>query len=155
MLANDIAKLMAKIPLEDITSTHKGTTLVKGGIFTGHQDTTTPFGFKQFEGAEAGRGECEWIVYKEKSKYDDVFESLAGSDGKVLNAFSPLRQLHHFSRIRLLEILLYVSGCRFVGESRDAKIKITKYRAGKGRFFILKLVGTWNAFTITMSLVSC
>ena len=83
MLANDIAKLMAKIPLEDTTSTKQGTTHVKGGVFTGHQDTSTPFGFKQFEGAEAGRGETEWIVSREKHKYDDVFETLRGADGKV------------------------------------------------------------------------
>lgn len=86
MLASDIAKLMQKIPLEDITSNLKGTTIVKGGVFTGHQDISTPFGFKQFEGAEAGRGETEWIVHKEKSKYDEVFECLQGPDGKVAGA---------------------------------------------------------------------
>jgi len=86
MLANDIAKLMAKIPLEDTTSAKQGTTLVKGGVFTGHQDTSTPFGFKQFEGAEAGRGETEWIVSRDKQKYDDIFDNLRGSDGKVAGA---------------------------------------------------------------------
>jgi len=86
MLATDIAKLMAKIPLEDNTSAKQGTTLVKGGVFTGHQDTTTPFGFKQFEGAEAGRGESEWVVAKERSKYDDVFETLCGPEGKIAGA---------------------------------------------------------------------
>jgi hypothetical protein len=86
MLANDIAKLMSKIPMEDVASTEQGTTFVKGGVFSGHQDTTTPFGFKRFEGAEAGRGETDWVVEKERSKYDDIFETLRGSDGKVAGA---------------------------------------------------------------------
>lgn len=54
MLANDIAKLMGQIPLEDAAQP-QATSNVKGGIFTGHQDTSTPFGFKRFEGVEAGK----------------------------------------------------------------------------------------------------
>jgi len=59
---------------------------VKGGIFAGHQDTSTPFGFKRFEGVEAGRGESDWIVTKEKYKYDEIFESLKNSEGKIAGA---------------------------------------------------------------------
>lgn len=53
MLANEIAKLMAQIPMEDAAHPQQNNT-VKGGIFTGHQDNSTPFGFKRFEGVEAG-----------------------------------------------------------------------------------------------------
>lgn len=86
MLANDIAKLMAQIPLEDTASAQQGTTTVKGGVFAGHQDTSTPFGFKRYEGAEAGRGETDWVVEKDKPKYDEIFDALRGSDGKVAGA---------------------------------------------------------------------
>lgn len=82
MLANDIAKLMDQIPLEDATNSVQAT-VVKGGVFTGVQDQSTPFGFKRFEGVEAGRGEPEWIVAREKPKYDEIFEKLQGSDGRV------------------------------------------------------------------------
>ena len=82
MLATDIAKLMAQIPLEDAQN-NVPNAIVKGGVFSGVQDTTTPFGFKRFEGVEAGRGETDWIVAKEKPKYDEIFERLQGSDGRV------------------------------------------------------------------------
>jgi EH domain-containing protein 1 len=85
MLASDIAKLMEQIPMEDAAQPQQSA-LVKGGIFTGHQDTSTPFGFKRFEGVEAGRGESDWIVTKEKYKYDEVFETLKNSDGKIAGA---------------------------------------------------------------------
>lgn len=109
MLANDIAKLMDQIPMEDAAQPQQ-TAMVKGGMFTGHQDTTTPFGFKRYEGVEAGtslssisiyflttysinllhifkgRGETEWIVAKEKYKYDEIFENLKNSDGKIAGA---------------------------------------------------------------------
>lgn len=58
MLANDIAKLMSQIPMEDAAQPQTSA-LVKGGIFTGHQDKSTPFGFKNFEGVEAGEEEEE------------------------------------------------------------------------------------------------
>jgi len=87
MLANDIAKLMDQIPVEDARNTaQNGNDKVKGGVFGGHQDTSTPFGFKRFEGAEAGRGETDWIVGKDKHKYDDIFEALRSNDGKVSGA---------------------------------------------------------------------
>jgi len=82
MLAQDIAKLMAQIPMEDAAKPHQSS-LVKGGVFSGVQDQSTPFGFKRFEGVEAGRGDTEWIVAKEKHKYDEIFEGLCNSEGKV------------------------------------------------------------------------
>jgi len=85
MLANDIAKLMAQIPMEDAAQP-QASSVVKGGVFTGHQDNSTPFGFKRFEGVEAGRGEADWIVTKEKYKYDEIFESLKNSEGKIAGA---------------------------------------------------------------------
>lgn len=85
MLANDIAKLMAQIPMEDAAKPHQNA-VVRGGVFSGVQDTDTPFGFKQFEGVQAGRGEQEWIVAREKYKYDEAFEKLVNNEGKVAGA---------------------------------------------------------------------
>jgi len=85
MLANDISKLMEQIPLEDAAKP-SNSTMVKGGVFSGVQDNSTPFGFKKFEGLEAGRGESEWIVAKDKYKYDEIFEKIVNADGKVSGA---------------------------------------------------------------------
>lgn len=84
MLADDIAVLMAKIPLEDTnTTSHE---LIKGGAFDSVEDTNTPFGYKRGEGIDAGFGEPDWIVYKMKPKYDILFEELNPSDGKISGA---------------------------------------------------------------------
>ncbi|CAG5083179.1 Similar to EHD1: EH domain-containing protein 1 (Bos taurus), partial [Cotesia congregata] len=52
MLAEDIAKLMAMIPHEDVSTTIEP--LIKGGAFEGVEDQTSPFGYKRGEGVDAG-----------------------------------------------------------------------------------------------------
>lgn len=109
MLSEDIAKLMAMIPHEESVSTSdpliKGKLLVTnskyfqysfiifinvvnktGGAFEGVEDQISPFGYKRGEGIDAGAGESEWIVNKERYKYDSVFDSLGPSDGKITGA---------------------------------------------------------------------
>ncbi|XP_047102356.1 EH domain-containing protein 3-like [Schistocerca piceifrons] len=81
MLAEDIANLMAMIPHEEVT--HPIEPHVKGGIFEGVEDKVSPFGYKKGEGVDAGSGEPEWIVNKERSKYDELFRSLGPVDGKL------------------------------------------------------------------------
>lgn len=54
-----------------------------GGAFEGVEDQTSPFGYKRGEGVDAGSGEPEWIVNKERYKYDSLFESLGPTDGKI------------------------------------------------------------------------
>lgn len=83
MLANDIARLMEMIPLEENTPT-KETKDVEGGAFEGY--TESPFGFGRGEGADAGKGEHEWIVNQDRFKYDEVFEKLSPVNGKVSGA---------------------------------------------------------------------
>ncbi|GJQ68066.1 putative divalent cation transporter [Trypoxylus dichotomus] len=85
MLADDISKLMAMIPQEDIKSTETES-YVKGGAFVNVEDTISPFGYKRGEGINAGFGEPEWIVSKYKQQYDIIFESLRPIDGKVTGA---------------------------------------------------------------------
>lgn len=62
------------------------TCLMLGGAFEGVQDQVSPFGYKRGEGIDAGAGEPEWIVNKERYKYDSIFESLGPSDGKITGA---------------------------------------------------------------------
>ncbi|TGZ42260.1 EH domain-containing protein 1, partial [Temnothorax longispinosus] len=84
MLAEDIAKLMAMIPHEETTTVSEP--LIKGGAFEGVEDQVSPFGYKRGEGIDAGAGEPEWIVNKERYKYDSIFESLGPQDGKITGA---------------------------------------------------------------------
>ncbi|RLU17240.1 hypothetical protein DMN91_011309 [Ooceraea biroi] len=84
MLAEDIAKLMAMIPHDEITTVSEP--LIKGGAFEGVEDQVSPFGYKRGEGIDAGAGEPEWIVNKERYKYDSIFDSLGPQDGKITGA---------------------------------------------------------------------
>ncbi|KAL4142903.1 hypothetical protein QTP88_005296 [Uroleucon formosanum] len=96
MLANDIAKLMAMIPLQDMNNRkmnngdaeqqQKQQAVVKGGAFVSVQDTASPFGYKRGEGIDAGKGETGWVVAKERQKYDAIFNTLEKSDGKLSGA---------------------------------------------------------------------
>ncbi|KAL5240614.1 hypothetical protein ACI65C_008024 [Semiaphis heraclei] len=96
MLANDIAKLMAMIPLQDMHNRKMNNgddeqqqqqqAVVKGGAFMSVQDTASPFGYKRGEGIDAGKGETGWVVAKERQKYDAVFNTLEKSDGKLSGA---------------------------------------------------------------------
>lgn len=57
-----------------------------GGAFDGVEDTISPFGYKRGEGIDAGYGEPQWIVSKEKPRYDEIFSRLSPTDGKVTGA---------------------------------------------------------------------
>ncbi|CAH1791237.1 unnamed protein product [Owenia fusiformis] len=84
MLAKDIAKLMAMIPLEDQQSAIDNPEGVSGGAFDAVNDS--PFGIGKGEGADLGRGEEEWIVEQERYSYDDQFENLKPTNGKITGA---------------------------------------------------------------------
>ena len=89
MLAEDIARLMAVIQQETVlkaaTEGPNGSS-IKGGAFEGVSDKASPFGFMKGEGIDAGSGEPEWIVGKDRYKWDNVFDSLSPIDGKVTGA---------------------------------------------------------------------
>ncbi|XP_026463270.1 EH domain-containing protein 3-like [Ctenocephalides felis] len=91
MMAEDISKLMDMIPHEESTS--KIEPLIKGGAFVGVEDTISPFGYKRGEGIDAGAGEPEWIVKKEKHNYDAKFETLNPIDGKITGAAAKTEML--------------------------------------------------------------
>ena len=72
MLAEDIAVLMNMIPKEDESQGDVGTNVVKGGAFEGYKES--PFGVGRLEGVDKGRGDEEWVVAKDRYKYDEIFQ---------------------------------------------------------------------------------
>ncbi|XP_023705255.1 EH domain-containing protein 1 isoform X2 [Cryptotermes secundus] len=80
MLANDIARLMAMIPHEALTTD----SFVKGGAFEAVGSKVGPFGYKRGEGVDAGAGDLEWIVGKKRAEYDAIFKMLNPVEGKVM-----------------------------------------------------------------------
>jgi len=91
MLAEDIAKLMAMVPHEEAVSKNEGSDkngtakiqTIEGGAFDNVMNSKTPFMYKGGEGINAGVGEIEWIVAKDRYKYDAIFDTLNPIDGKV------------------------------------------------------------------------
>jgi hypothetical protein len=59
---------------------------IKGGAFDGVSEKASPFGYLKGEGIDAGAGEPEWIVGKDRYKSDNIFDSLNPIDGKVTGA---------------------------------------------------------------------
>ena len=83
MLAEDIARLMTMVPLEEKNARSEGKDKIEGGAFDGVLDKKTPFMYKGGEGVNAGIGEVEWVIEKDRFKYDEMFDQLAPVDGKI------------------------------------------------------------------------
>ena len=83
MLAEDIARLMTLIPSEEMRARQEGTDRIKGGAFDNVMDKSSPFMFEGGEGVNAGKGETEWVVAKDRHKHDRVFYGLNPIDGKI------------------------------------------------------------------------
>ncbi|XP_066260167.1 EH domain-containing protein 3-like [Euwallacea similis] len=83
MLYEDIAKLMAMIPHD---ANPPRLLEIQGGVFENLEDQLTPFGYKCGEGCNAGYGEPEWIVSKERASYDLLFDTLETAEGKLSGA---------------------------------------------------------------------
>uniref|UniRef100_A0A2P2I094 EH domain-containing protein 1-like n=1 Tax=Hirondellea gigas TaxID=1518452 RepID=A0A2P2I094_9CRUS len=83
MLAEDIARLMAMIPQEEALANKENSSTVKGGAFDGVMNDKTVFGYRRGEGIDAGAGEPDWIVAKDRHKYDQLFFTLEPKDGKI------------------------------------------------------------------------
>lgn len=81
MLNEDIAQLISMIPHEELRAEEESK--ITGGAFSEVEDKESPFGYGRGEGINAGYGEPEWIVNKEKSTYDNVFDSLCPMGGKI------------------------------------------------------------------------
>uniref|UniRef100_A0A915N2E2 Achaete scute target 1 n=1 Tax=Meloidogyne javanica TaxID=6303 RepID=A0A915N2E2_MELJA len=94
MLAKDIARLMAQIPKEESDANNKvvdalGNCLdqsVRGGAFEAETEAATPFGFGRGEGVDKGSDETEWVVSRERYKFDEMFQELQHVDGKITSS---------------------------------------------------------------------
>ena len=78
MLAHKIAGLMAMIREEESLAPPP---MVMGGCFEGSQDG--PFGHGYGEGVSAGEDGEEWIVNRDKHRYDEIFYTLNPINGKI------------------------------------------------------------------------
>ncbi|KAJ3613895.1 hypothetical protein NHX12_020138 [Muraenolepis orangiensis] len=78
MLAHKIAGLMSMIRDEESKAPPP---MVSGGAFEGASDG--PFGHGYGEGVSAGEDAEEWIVSRDKHRYDELFYTLMPVNGKV------------------------------------------------------------------------
>jgi len=83
MLSEDIAKLMSMIPLDEENRRQNDADKVIGGAFDGVMEKNSPFMYKGGEGVNAGVGEVEWVISRDRYKYDPIFDTLNPIDGKI------------------------------------------------------------------------
>ena len=117
MLAEDIAKLMTLIPNEELKARQDGTDRIEGGAFDGVLNKDTPFMFKGGEGVNAGVGEQEWVVAKDRYKYDEMFDKLSPVDGKITGAGK--KNIHYsffFFKVRKFLSRVCQSFCNAIDE---------------------------------------
>ena len=106
MLAEDISHLMAIIPQESVQKSVEPT--IKGGAFVGVTDQVSPFGFMKGEGIDAGAGEPEWIVNKDRYKSDTIFDSLNPIDGKITGAGTMMCAIPFFIQIITILFIFFL-----------------------------------------------
>jgi len=76
MISEDVPRIMSLIPAEDRRSQSEGSGLIQGGAF---EKVSLPF----CDGVDAGIGEQEWIVARDKPKCDEIFQTLEQHNGKI------------------------------------------------------------------------
>jgi len=76
MISEDVPRIMSLIPAEEQEKKDKGNGFIKGGVF---DKVDMPFG----QGVDAGKGEREWIVSRDKHKSDEIFNTLEQHNGKI------------------------------------------------------------------------
>lgn len=83
MLANEIPRLMAMIPLENESESDHS---VQGGAFTVSHASNNPFASGACQGAAFGAGSDDWVVQEFKHEFDKIFKSLNPQGGKISGA---------------------------------------------------------------------
>lgn len=83
MLREDISRIMSMIPREQ-EDQNIDTAPVQGGAL--NNLVNNPFGHGRGEGADAGSLQVDWIVEKDRFKFDAVFNRLNPIDGKITGA---------------------------------------------------------------------
>ena len=106
------------MPLEEEHRRETGTDKIEGGAFAGVMEDKTPFMYKGGEGINAGVGETEWVVSKDRYKYDALFDTLNPIDGKVTGAAAKSEFSPHWNNMRgIFEIFLRMHIVLFKGEA--------------------------------------
>ncbi|KAG8199414.1 hypothetical protein JTE90_000282 [Oedothorax gibbosus] len=82
MLREDITRIMSMIPKEQQEEQNQSP--VQGGALTNLVDN--PFGHGRGEGADAGSLQVDWVVEKDRFKFDAIFNRLNPVDGKITGA---------------------------------------------------------------------
>jgi EH domain-containing protein 1 len=78
MLENDVATLVSMVP-----QGAEAEPPITGGAFDDVKDTVSPFGYQRCEGIDLGAGEPDWIVTKERTRWDAIFRQLGPINGKI------------------------------------------------------------------------
>lgn len=82
MLRDDISRIMSMIPREQEMNVESAP--VQGGALNALTDN--PFGHGRGEGADAGSLQVDWVVEKDRFKFDAIFNRLNPVDGKISGA---------------------------------------------------------------------
>lgn len=90
MLCDDIAQLMSMIQHE-VNEINKSD--VTGGAFENVVDQISPFGYRRGEGVNAGIGDAEWIVTKDRASYDTIFDRICPNGSKVSGSTAKLEMV--------------------------------------------------------------
>ena len=80
-------------------------TFTQGGAFDQVMEGKTPFMFGGGEGINAGVGEVDWVINKDRYKYDSIFDTLNPIDGKVSGASAKSKSLFRLSIERDINFL--------------------------------------------------
>ena len=89
-------------------------TFTQGGAFDQVMEGKTPFMFGGGEGINAGVGEVDWVINKDRYKYDSIFDTLNPIDGKVSGASA--KSMSPVDDVRSSHI------CTFTGEMIKSKL---------------------------------
>lgn len=92
MLANDIPRLMAMIPQEQIDEAVNKPS-VTGGAFSVSHATNNPFSQGACEGTDIGKDSEHWIVLDFKAEYDKMFQALQPSESGKITGVKAKREM--------------------------------------------------------------
>ena len=114
--------MMAMIPLDEAIRRDNETDKIKGGAFDQVMEGKTPFMFKGGEGINAGVGEVDWVINKDRYKYDSIFDTLNPIDGKVSGASAKSKSPR----------MLIKKDFKFNISRRDDQVKAAQQRPWQG-----------------------
>lgn len=122
MLATKIAVLMAMIREEE---SKQPAAMVSGGAFEGSQDG--PFGQGYGEGISAGADAEDWIVSREKHRYDEIFYMLMPVNGKITGVNAKKEMMNSRLPNTVLGKIWKLSDCDHDGMLDDEEFALAQH----------------------------